>query len=78
MLPAVLQFALVFSYAAVALWSAVNSVIEHPDGRFDFREIAVIMIVSLFWIVFYPAALMVMTRRAAVPARAPRTRNRAL
>jgi hypothetical protein len=76
MLPTVLQFALVFSYAAVALWSAVNSVFEHPDGQFDMREIMVITIVSLFWIAFYFAALLLIAWRSLVPARVPTSRKR--
>jgi hypothetical protein len=68
MLPTVIQCALVFLYAAVALWSAVNSVFEHSDDRIDLREIIVIAIVSLFWIVFYAAALSVIALRFVFPA----------
>lgn len=77
MLPTVLQFALVFLYAAVALWSAVNSILEHPDGQFDMREIMIITIVSLFWIAFYAAALLLIARHSLVPARAQISRRRA-
>lgn len=76
MLPTVLQFALVFLYAAVALWSAVNSILEHPDGHFDMREIIVITIVSLFWVAFYFAALLLVARHSLVPVRVPPSRKR--
>lgn len=77
MLPTVIQCALVFLYAAVALWSAVNSVFEHPDDAIDLREIMVIAIVSLFWIVFYAAALVIIALRLAFPAGALPWRGRA-
>lgn len=67
MLPAVIQCALVLLYAAVALWSAVNSVLEHSGDRIDLREMSVIAIVSLFWIVFYAAALLLIAFRFVFP-----------
>ncbi|RDJ24098.1 hypothetical protein DWF00_03120 [Bosea caraganae] len=78
MLPIAIQCALVFAYAAVAAWSAVNSVLEHPGDRLTFRDALIIAIVSQFWIVFYGAALLALTLRFIVAASVMPGRQRAL
>lgn len=68
MLLTAVQFALAFSYAAIAAWSASNSALEHPKGRIELGEALIITIVSLFWILFYAAALAAIAIRSLIPA----------
>lgn len=76
MLATAIQFVLVFFYATVALWTAVNSALEHPGHKFGLRETGIIGFVSLLWIIFYCAALLAIAVHAAPTLRPAAQRRR--